>query len=298
MKGSKYAGTIGYINDALDDLLVESMGYIDDDLLVESIEYQSVPLLHRVVRNAVLKICACFVIVAALIFGLVFINSNEDNGIASLFVLTAYAAEDEEDVVSSNALGMGKAVPISVFETTKGVKGFVFSCNKEDEDASTSIVIISNGNYYDHIEEIVGITIDPTQNYYFYIQIPQFENSTQEATAVMTVALSGEVDFFSTTAGTVIATKNIDYATAGIEAYITKNTNGNTVWGRVVRSICYTDISQPISFMALNPTVTYANAGEVINWIGEGSYIAYINGTHYYLYSGTQNAMFYVNIYK
>ena len=142
------------------------------------------------------------------------------------------------------------------------------------------------------------VELEETLRYIAEIQIPQFENSTQEATAVMTVALSGEVDFFSTTAGTVIATKNIDYATAGIEAYITKNTNGNTVWGRVVRSICYTDISQPISFMALNPTVTYANAGEVINWIGEGSYIAYINGTHYYLDSGTQNAMFYVNIYK
>lgn len=141
------------------------------------------------------------------------------------------------------------------------------------------------------------VDLEETLRYIAEVQIPQFERTTQEATAVMAV-ISGKTSVFNTAANTVIATKDIDYATAGAEAYITKNSYGNTVWGNIVRGLCYTDIYQSTWFMASNPTVTYKDGNRTLYWTGAGDYCAYINGTQFYLYSGTQYAYIYVEDYS
>ena len=140
------------------------------------------------------------------------------------------------------------------------------------------------------------VDLEETLRYIAEVQIPQFERTTQEANAVM-ASLSSGASVLSTTADTVIATKDIDYATAGAEAYITTDSYGNTVWGSIVRGLCYTDMYQETWFMASNPTVTHTDGKRTLYWIGEGDYCAYINGTHYYLYSGTQYASMYVGNY-
>lgn len=140
------------------------------------------------------------------------------------------------------------------------------------------------------------VDLEKTLRYIAEVQIPQFERTTQEANAVI-AALSGEANALSITADTVIAKKDIDYATAGAEAYITTDSYGNTVWGSIVRGLCYTDMYQETWFMASNPTVTHTDGRRTLYWTGEGDYCAYINGTHYYLYSGTQYASMYAGDY-
>lgn len=140
------------------------------------------------------------------------------------------------------------------------------------------------------------VDLEETLRYIAEVKIPQFERTTQEANAVMAV-LSGEENILSVAASTVIATKDIDYATAGAEAYITEDSYGNTIWGSIVRGLCYTDMYQETWFMASNPTVTHMDGKKTLYWTGEGDYCAYINGTHYYLYSGTQYASMYIGNY-
>ncbi|MCD8069577.1 MAG: hypothetical protein LUE87_11995, partial [Lachnospiraceae bacterium] len=65
----------------------------------------------------------------------------------------------------------------------------------------------------------------------------------------------------------------------------------------IVKGLCYTDVYQEIWFMASNPTVTHTNSSKTLYWVGEGSYCSYINGTQYYLYSGTQYASMNVEDY-
>lgn len=139
------------------------------------------------------------------------------------------------------------------------------------------------------------VDLEETLRYIAEVQIPQFERTTQEAKAVM--ASSGEMSMFGTTASSIIATKAIDYATAAVEAYITTDSYGNTVWGNIVKSYCDTNMYQSTYFIANTTTATHMDGRRTIYWTGEGDYISYINGTHYYLYSGTQYASMYVGDY-
>lgn len=141
------------------------------------------------------------------------------------------------------------------------------------------------------------VDLEETLRYIAEVQIPQFERTTQEANAVI-AALSSNTSVPTPTANTIIATKDIDYATAGAEAYITTNSSGNAIWGSIIRGLCYTDMYQETWFMASNPTVTHTNGKKTLYWTGSGDYCSYINGTHYYLYSGTQYASMNVNDYK
>lgn len=149
--------------------VVEAMQYIDDDLISEAIEFCRVPLHSRLFRKPFMKACACFLVVV-LVFGIAFFNGNNDGGITSPFVLTAYAISNEDADAEANILVKGKKVPISTFETENGLSGFVVSYNKADDSVPSSITIIAtDGNSQERITEISGITNDPAQNYYFYV---------------------------------------------------------------------------------------------------------------------------------
>lgn len=147
--------------------IVDAMNYIDDDLVSWAVEYRRVPLSTRLFHKPFLKACACFLVIA-LVLGVAFFRS-EDGKAVSPFILTAYATSLDNDSTTANVLEKGKQIPISKFETTNGLTGFVVSYNKADDDIPSAIAIVSAGDNRDSIDEIVGIAIDPTQNYYFYI---------------------------------------------------------------------------------------------------------------------------------
>ncbi|MBR4021084.1 MAG: hypothetical protein IKI94_00575 [Ruminococcus sp.] len=124
-------------------------------------------------------------------------------------------------------------------------------------------------------------------------QIPQFVAATQEANAVLssihtsTVSLRNEWRAASTP---ITATKDIDYATAGAVAYTSKTIFGKTIWGEIQHGFCVTDTQQATWFQATNPTVTRTDSNRTLYWVGTGNYYSNINGTQYYLHSGTQYA--------
>ena len=126
-------------------------------------------------------------------------------------------------------------------------------------------------------------------------QIPQFRTATQEANAILA---SIESDFISATRSgelhrtdePITATKEIEYATAGAVAYTSKTILGKTIWGEIQHGFCVTDTQQATWFRATNPTVTRTDSNRTLYWVGTGSYYSNINGTQYYLYSGTQYA--------
>lgn len=148
--------------------IVDAMNYTDDDLVSWAVEYKRVPLFPSLFRAPFLKACACFLI-SVLIIGIAFFRGKDGNKVSSSFILTAYAASSEDGSITANILEKDERVPISKFETTNGLNGFVVSCSKADDGMPSSITIISAGNNRDRIEEIVGIATDPAQNYYFYI---------------------------------------------------------------------------------------------------------------------------------
>ena len=118
---------------------------------------------------------------------------------------------------------------------------------------------------------------------------------TQEANAILA---SIENDFIAATRSgelrstdePITATKEIEYATAGAVAYTSKTILGKTIWGEIQHGFCVTDTQQATWFRATNPTVSRTDGNRTLYWVETGSYYSNINGTQYYLYSGTQYA--------
>lgn len=149
--------------------IVDAMNYIDDDLVSWAIEYRRVPMSIRLLHKPFLKVCACFLLIA-LIYGVVFWRDETGNVVSSPFILTAYAISPDDGSTITNVLEKDKQIPISRFVTENGLTGFVVSCNKSDDDMSSSITIMAaDNNSQVRIAEISGITNDLTQNYYFYV---------------------------------------------------------------------------------------------------------------------------------
>ncbi|MBC8586239.1 hypothetical protein [Youxingia wuxianensis] len=133
-------------------------------------------------------------------------------------------------------------------------------------------------------------------------QIPQFKKTTQEANAVLAsieAAPANAAPFaeLQSTSEPITATKEIDYATAGAVAYTSKTILGKTIWGEIQHGFCVTDTQQATWFRATNPTVTRTDSNRTLYWVGTGSYYSNVNGTQYYLYSGTQYASMSIDDY-
>lgn len=155
--------------------------------------------------------------------------------------------------------------------------------------------------YYDHVD------LEETLRYIAEVKIPQFERTSQEAISTteclgidlttMDLTTSNDSSVRKADEDPIIATKPIDYALAGAQAYITKDSYGNTVWGSVVTALCYSNMYQDIWFMTYTPSVTHIDGRRTLYWTGTGDYFAYINGVQYYLYTGAQYAEMYVGNY-
>ena len=148
-----------------------ALGEIDVSYVEDVIHYKAV---HKY-RKQIWKMAAACAAVIVLLIGIIPLlhrwnmgnTAEEPNVQSNGFVLVAYASEG--DVVVEHPLQKGKYVPVSFFETKNGLKGFVFAYNKNSPNEISSISIMTEGEFPNIVEEIIGLTISKDKHYTFYI---------------------------------------------------------------------------------------------------------------------------------
>lgn len=168
------------------DRFTEAMGYIDDDLISDAVTYM--PQKKSSVRwMKWVAVAACICLVIGLSFPGLFkdpsVGGLESNtiitdakpeeaesefGVLFPLVLTAYAVEND-NTVSTALLQEGESVPVSLFETENGIKGFVFSYDITTPGQTSSVSIMTEGEFPGIIYEIAGIEMDKEKNYIYFI---------------------------------------------------------------------------------------------------------------------------------
>ena len=167
------------------DRFTAAMGYIDDDLISDAVTYM--PKKKSPVRWIKwVAVAACFCLIVGLsapgLFKDPSVGGLESNttitdakpeeesklGIIVPLVLTAYAMESD-NVVSTALLQEGESVPVSLFETDNGIIGFVFSYNITTPGQTSSVSIMTEGEFPGIIYEIAGIEMDKEKNYIYFI---------------------------------------------------------------------------------------------------------------------------------
>lgn len=168
------------------DRFTAAMGYIDDDLISDAVTYM--PQKKSSVRwMKWVAVAACICLVIGLSFPGLFkdpsVGGLESNtiitdakpeeaesefGVLFPLVLTAYAVEND-NTVSTALLQEGESVPVSLFETDNGIKGFVFSYDITTPGQTSSVSIMTEGEFPGIIYEIAGIEMDKEKNYIYFI---------------------------------------------------------------------------------------------------------------------------------
>ena len=168
------------------DRFTAAMGYIDDDLISDAVAYM--PKKKYPVRwMKWVAVAACFCLVVGLSVPGLFkdpsVGGLESNttitdakpeegetelGIIFPLVLTAYAMENDNSV-STALLQEGESVPVSLFETDSNTKGFVFSYDIANPGQTSSVSIMTEGEFPGIIYEIAGLEMDKAKNYIYYI---------------------------------------------------------------------------------------------------------------------------------
>lgn len=132
--------------------IINSLNYIDDSLISEAISYKPA-------KNKIAGIAACLVFLSAILICASFFNTESDS---LPFSLKAYGESCTSDLI------IGEKIPVDIFETTSGEKGFIFSYDKPDENAPPAVAVVSEGECEGIEDEILKIADDRTQNYIFY----------------------------------------------------------------------------------------------------------------------------------
>ena len=168
------------------DRFTAAMGYIDDDLISDAVTY--IPKKKSPVRwIRWVAVAACFCLIVGLsapgLFKDPSVGGLESNttitdakpeegetelGIIFPLVLTAYAMENDNSV-STALLQEGESVPVSLFETDNGIKGFVFSYDITTPGQTSSVSIMTEGEFPGIIYKIAGIEMDKEKNYIYFI---------------------------------------------------------------------------------------------------------------------------------
>lgn len=168
------------------DRFTAAMGYIDDDLISDAVSYM--PQKKSSVRwMKWVAVAACICLVIGLSFPGLFkdpsVGGLESNtiitdakpeeaesefGVLFPLVLTAYAVEND-NTVSTALLQEGESVPVSLFETDNGINGFVFSYDITTPGQTSSVSIMTEGEFPGIIYEIAGIEMDKEKNYIYFI---------------------------------------------------------------------------------------------------------------------------------
>ena len=147
------------------DRFTEAMGCIDEDLISDAISYMPSKNKIQVRWMKLMAIAACLCLLVTAIFP--FIKEAK----ASPFVLTAYALSSNH-TVSSVAMEEGQSIPVSYFEATNGLKGFIFSYEADRSLRHVSVSIMSDGQQGtidQYIEAIQGLELSKENFYVFYI---------------------------------------------------------------------------------------------------------------------------------
>lgn len=157
------------------------------------------------------------------------------------------------------------------------------------------------GESLDMSDTYQNVDLEKTLRYICEMKIPQIDRMTQEATAVMSMLSNDknpdEESCLMETRGTVVAQKNIEYATAYVEAYVSQDSQGNAIWGRIVDKRCLPHTNEKTLFVCDSPTVTHKDGNRTLYWVGDGDYYSFINGKRYYLRSGTQSTSMSISSY-
>ena len=168
------------------DRFTAAMGYIDDDLISDAVTYipkKKSPV--RWIRWVAVAACFCLIIglsapglfkdpsVGGLESNTIITDAKPEEaesefGVLFPLVLTAYAVEND-NTVSTALLQEGESVPVSLFETDNGIKGFVFSYDITTPGQTSSVSIITEGEFPGIIYEIAGIEMDKEKNYIYFI---------------------------------------------------------------------------------------------------------------------------------
>lgn len=138
----------------------DAMGELGEKYIMEAATYQPKKSRSKIFKWA--SVAACLVVVAVVLGVIPLLNDQS----VSPFVITAYALDNG---VVGYELTEGERVPVSMLQMSGGLQGFVFSQENPNKEQTASISIISNGNYGERIEEIIGLATDPAQNYLVYI---------------------------------------------------------------------------------------------------------------------------------
>ena len=139
----------------------DALGEIDISYVEEVVNYKAASKQKRNLWKA-MAACAAVILFVISIFPLLKREEEVDR-----FVLVAYAAEN--NTIVENELQEGNRVPISFFETEKGLKGFVFAYSKSNPKDVSSISVMTEGEFPGVIDEIVGLELDKEKNYTLYI---------------------------------------------------------------------------------------------------------------------------------
>ena len=139
----------------------DALGEIDISYVEEVVNYKAASKQKRNLWKA-MAACAAVILFVISIFPLLKREEEVDG-----FVLVAYAAEN--NTIVENELQEGNRVPISFFETQKGLKGFVFAYSKSNPKDVSSISVMTEGEFPGVIDEIVGLELDKEKNYTLYV---------------------------------------------------------------------------------------------------------------------------------
>ena len=139
----------------------DALGEIDISYVEEVVNYKAASKQKWNLWKA-MAACAAVILFVISIFPLLKRKEEVDG-----FVLVAYAAEN--NTIVENELQEGNRVPISFFETEKGLKGFVFAYSKSNPKDVSSISVMTEGEFPGVIETIVGLELDKEKNYTLYI---------------------------------------------------------------------------------------------------------------------------------
>jgi len=140
----------------------DALGKIDVGYVEEVIEYKA----KKKPASYIWKLAAACVAIMVLTIGVLplFYKDKEN---ASDFSLIVYASQN--GTVVENRVQEGVRVPISFFEAENGVKGFVFAYNKKSPGEISAVTTVTEGEFSDVLEEIVGFKLGTDKNYVFYI---------------------------------------------------------------------------------------------------------------------------------
>lgn len=167
MSSEKIMKAIGGIDD----------GYIEKYAVVKPVANDRN---NRIVvrRKWIYRLCACLATIA-IVLGIGFPILNNP-GVNPSIIVTAYAMENN-NVVAEQALTKSSPIPVSLLETSDGLKGFLFSVDAAAQEAPPSLAIFTAGAYEQRVGElieVVGVDLNPGTQYFFFVgqSIDDFSN--------------------------------------------------------------------------------------------------------------------------